>query len=126
MTGLRLELFVADIERSVAFYRRVLGFLVERRTDPRYVPVRRGGARLGLGARDILPADHPLRAGTGQVAGLGVEIVVEVDDLDAAHEQVVRSGHRLAAGIAEQPWGLWDFRLHDPDGYYLRVTELPR
>jgi hypothetical protein len=24
--------------------------------------------------------------------------------------------------LREQPWGLHDFRLADPDGYYLRVT----
>jgi lactoylglutathione lyase len=24
--------------------------------------------------------------------------------------------------LREQPWGLHDFRVVDPDGYYLRVT----
>jgi lactoylglutathione lyase len=25
--------------------------------------------------------------------------------------------------IADRPWGVRDFRLLDPDGYYLRITE---
>ena len=29
----------------------------------------------------------------------------------------------VASGIEKQPWGLRDFRLFDPDGYYLRLTE---
>jgi lactoylglutathione lyase len=28
----------------------------------------------------------------------------------------------IAEPIAERPWGLRDFRLADPDGYYWRVT----
>jgi hypothetical protein len=28
----------------------------------------------------------------------------------------------LAATLTDQPWGLRDFSVVDPDGYYLRVT----
>jgi catechol 2,3-dioxygenase-like lactoylglutathione lyase family enzyme len=31
--GFRIELFVADLEASIAFYERVLGFVLERRDD---------------------------------------------------------------------------------------------
>jgi len=46
--GLRLELFVRDVEVSIAFYRRVLGFEVLR-WDAGYVSLRRGVVTLGVG-----------------------------------------------------------------------------
>ncbi|HWG14232.1 MAG TPA: VOC family protein [Streptosporangiaceae bacterium] len=51
-----------------------------------------------------------------------MEIVFETPDLEALSERVQRSGHQLAAPLQDRPWGLRDFRIADPDGYYLRVT----
>jgi lactoylglutathione lyase len=124
VTGLRLELFVADVERSVAFYRRVLGFAEDHHvSDRRYVPMRRGQARIGIGRADALPDDHPVRRRAEERGGLGVEIVLELPDLEAAYHHARAVGHPLASELTRQPWGLVDFRLLDPDGYYLRITE---
>jgi uncharacterized glyoxalase superfamily protein PhnB len=57
--------------------------------------------------------------------GLGVEIVLEVDDLDGRHDRVAASGHEILEPLQERPWGLRDFRISDPDGYYLRTTSRP-
>ena len=46
----------------------------------------------------------------------------EVDDVDAWHRRVFASGHPVFEPLQERPWGLRDFRIVDPDGYYLRVT----
>lgn len=129
---LRIELFVADVERAVAFYRDVLGFVEVSATDPRperdgepraYVAVRRGRAMLGFGARAALPPDHPVVAAAGERVGRGVELVLEVDDLDAARTAALAAGATLASDVARRPWGWRDFRLCDPDGFYVRVTE---
>jgi lactoylglutathione lyase len=123
-TGLRLELFVDDVERAVAFYRRVLGFAEDHHvTDRRYVPMRRGQARIGIGRAAELPEDHPVRRTAGERGGLGVEIVLEIPDLEAAYHHAQSAGHPLASELVRQPWGLLDFRVLDPDGYYLRITE---
>lgn len=122
----RIELFVADLDVSERFYVRALGFAVVRR-DPGYVALRRGDAELGLGPIAKLPEDGAgpgftqarFRAGP---PGTGVEIVLEVEDLDAALADARAAGAQLAEGIVERSWGLRDFRLADPDGYYVRVT----
>ena len=57
--------------------------------------------------------------------GLGVEIVIEVDDVEGWCERVAASGHPILKPLQERPWGLRDFRISDPDGYYLRVTSRP-
>jgi len=53
----------------------------------------------------------------------GVEVVLEVDDVLRERDRVVAAGWSLAEDLTRRPWGLVDFRLLDPDGYYLRVTE---
>jgi catechol 2,3-dioxygenase-like lactoylglutathione lyase family enzyme len=120
--ALRLELFVADVERSVEFYQWALGFTVERRS-PGYASLRRGNAIVGIGAASGLPADHYFDASAlGGWRGAGVEIVLEVGDLEAAFQAAQAAGARVLSSPAMRPWGIRDFRLADPDGYYIRVT----
>ena len=118
--SLRVEVFATDPEASGEFYRRVLGFeeLSRQRTDGvvHYLGMGRGAARIGIGTawQVVDPAVRSVPAGT--------EIVLEVDDIDAEFARVHETGWPLEGGLREQPWGLRDFRLHDPDGYYLRLT----
>jgi predicted enzyme related to lactoylglutathione lyase len=120
--ALRLELFVDDIERSATFYERALGFTREPGGDD-YVSVRRAGAILGIGLARRLPANHHFgQDALARQRGVGVEIVLEVDDLDAAYTAAVNANARVLSPIALRPWGLRDFRVADPDGYYIRVT----
>jgi PPOX class F420-dependent enzyme/OxyR family protein len=49
-----------------------------------------------------------------------------VDDLDQVHAAVVARGHPLAEPLQRRPWDLTDFRIFDPDRYYLRITHHPR
>ena len=122
-----MELFVEDMDVSVAFYWGLLGFRVERRTDD-YASLRRGLAVLGLGPVGKLPEERDgpgfTRWRLGRDKGAGVEIVLELDDLD---ELVALHEHCRERGAVSEPlqlrsWGLRDFRLADPDGYYLRIT----
>ena len=122
--GLRLELFVEDMGESVRFYRRALGFEVVREVRGDYASLRSGDIMLGIGPIAKLPdtGGYFTRSIASQRRGLGVEIVMEVDDLSAAHRRVLESGHPIFEPPQQRPWGLWDFRIVDPDGYYLRVT----
>jgi lactoylglutathione lyase len=125
--GVRFELFVDDVERSLAFYVAALGLQPPPGYDPQeYVPVSAGRLRIGLQRRSALPAEHHFRpehfAGP---RGVGLEIVVEVDDVDVAfaraRDAALTVGGQVEA-LTVRPWGLTDFRFIDPDGYYVRVT----
>lgn len=119
---MRAELFVRDVRRSAAFYRDVLGFDILREAPGGYVAIGREGAVLGLCDVSQLPANHPARPGPGDKVGLGVELVVVVDDVAESHARAVASGQSGITALVEQPWGLTDFRVLDPDGFYVRMT----
>ncbi|MGO6790998.1 VOC family protein [Rhizobium ruizarguesonis] len=118
---LSLELFVESPEESIDFYRRVLGFEVQGSASTEYTTLKNGDAVVAINSRSVLSTDHPLRIASGQRAGLGVEIVLKVPDVEDAYRASKESGWPVS-DLALQPWGLRDFRLVDPDGYYVRVT----
>lgn len=122
LEALRIELFPEDLDRFVEFYVGVLRFRLvrdERDQSPGYVAVDRGAIRIGA-LKAWQPTEPALRA-----VPQGVELVIEVDDLQAQREAILAAGYQLAEDIVERPWGLSDFRLFDPDGYYLRFTTRP-
>ncbi len=121
--SLRLELFVSDLKKSADFYTGVLGF-EKMKGGFNYVPVRSGSVVIGLGAAGRLPKNHYFNPELQQARrGLGAEIVLEVDDVQAMYDKVKASGYaKELAPPRKQPWGLTDFRLADPDGYYLRIS----
>ena len=65
------------------------------------------------------------RASAAAGHGAGVEIVLEVEDLESAARAVRAAGHELAEPPRDRPWGLRDLRVTDPDGYDLRATTAP-
>jgi catechol 2,3-dioxygenase-like lactoylglutathione lyase family enzyme len=119
---LRCEIFPADLDATIAFYVGVLAFEVvrdERRSIPPYVALRRGAVALGAAARPPLSTQEHRRP------PVGVELVLEVDDLDVDRARVDAAAWPVAEDITDRPWGLRDFRLLDPDGYYWRITTHP-
>lgn len=116
--SLRMEIFPADRLASVAFYVEVLRFEAPESGQEDYTSLRRGTVTIGVSPRpdDVDPA--------GRRPPTGVEIVLEVDDLDAEWDHVRATGWPVDEGLTARPWGLRDFRVLDPDGYYWRVTEL--
>jgi len=119
VAALRCEIFPADLDATVAFYVSVLGFELvrdERDRPSAYVALARDTVQVGAAARPEVPDSGQQRPVTG------VELVLEVDDLDEEHARVTASGWPLAEDLADRPWGLRDFRLLDPSGYYWRIT----
>ncbi len=117
--ALRLEVFVEDLDVFADFYTRVLGFSLaddRRGEDNPYVSVVRDDVRIGAA-----PPWQGIDRGARDVP-TGVEIVLEVDDVHADLDRVTRAGWPLAQSLQRRPWGLTDFRVHDPDGHYLRLT----
>ena len=117
---LRFEIFPDDLGPTADFYTRVLGFRLvrdERDAETAYLALERDQVRIGAAARPVTADRNRRRPPTG------VELVLEVDDVQAELDRVHRSGWPLEEDIVLRPWGLRDFRILDPSGYYLRITE---
>ncbi|MFK0165655.1 VOC family protein [Rhizobium sp. NPDC090279] len=121
--GLRLELFVTDFQRSIEFYRRVLNFQVVGEVGREYTMLMNGEATISINTQNALEPDHPLRAGNGERLGLGLEVVLSIPDIESFYQSTKAHGHPVSE-LVLQPWGLRDFRITDPDGYYIRVTSM--
>lgn len=122
---LRLELFVHDLAESRDFYTRGLGLELLRHDDSGYTVLRSRDVTLALQQLDALEPDHYLRRGPAHENGLGVEIVLEVECLDHCFAKLASAGWPVLAAPQVRPWGDRDFRIADPNGYYIRLTERP-
>ncbi|MGH3277811.1 MAG: VOC family protein [Trebonia sp.] len=121
--SLRVEIFPDDLDATVDFYTNVLGFTVmkdERAEPSAYVYLGRGSVRIGA-VRRAVPG-----ARAGRLPPSGTELVLEVDDVTAERDRVIAAGWQLDEDLRDRPWGLTDFRIVDPAGYYLRITNRSR
>lgn len=117
-----VELFVSDLARSRAFY-EALGFRATTEWAKGAWMEREGvGIRLELDDH-VAAGPHYFTPDIGRrPRGTGVEIVVQVSDVAAVHAAAERAGLNIVKGLQDRPWNCTDFRLADPDGYFLRIT----
>ena len=112
-------LAVADVERSLAFYRDMLGFELEATyDDPPYAtlaaPVR--GCRWPSRAtppRTARACRWSRRADPSRLAAI---LVLEVEDCLGAHRELSAAGVRFLAEPYSPPWGGHRCFAVDPDG----------
>ena len=111
---------VNDIEKSVSWYRDVLGFTVgeEYRIEERLqgVELRAGSVRFLLGQDDFAQ-------GKDRAKGVGFRIYCSTaQDIDRLAADVERRGGELAQPPTDQPWGARDFAVIDPDGFKISIS----
>lgn len=109
----RVLLRPTDPERSVAFYRDVLGLAVYREFPGGTVFFLGGGYLEVSGRADVGPA------------GEHVRLWLQVRDLTAAHRALVARGATVLRAPRREPWGLDEMWLADPDGVRIAVVEVP-
>ena len=119
-------LAVADVERSVAFYRDQIGFEVEAvYEDPPYATLSLGAMRLSLAEQGHDAEDRPGVALTAppDPSQANVVLVVEVDDAREEQARLAGAGVGFLAEPYEPPWGGCRFFCVDPDGYLVEIEQ---
>lgn len=111
---------VNDIEKSLAWYRDVLGFAVGERWE-------QDGKLLGVemvaGGVTFMLGQDDWKKGRDRVKGEGVRIYCTTgEDIDRLAERIKANGGALTREPTDQPWGMRDFALEDPDGYKLTIS----
>lgn len=124
---LQVELHVNDFDVVLDFYGK-LGFeKVWHRSENNnadYLVMQREGTLLNFwpGNENVYKQSYFKHFPKNTKRGYGVELVIPVDDVKTFHDRV-KDFANIVNPLVKRPWGLWDFRIEDPFGYYLRITE---
>lgn len=114
-----------DMKKTLDFYTGQLGFKIGMTfptlDDPEYADVSRDGMVLMF-----VPARNAGIDGDEKL-GVGVNLYLQIDgDIDAYYNEIKKRGVKITADIKDEPFGIRDFSLEDPDGYVLTFNQIPQ
>jgi glyoxylase I family protein len=116
---------VKDVDRSLTFYTKHLGFRVERQfAGAPFASVSNGTLILWLSGPESSGA-RPLPDGRKQEPGGWNRIVLEVDDLPSRVAELRLAGIRFRNEIETGPGGK-QIQIEDPDGNPVELFELAK
>lgn len=103
-------LATSDVMRTAEYYRDVLGFAVDDTfSGPDW-------AMLWADQCQLFLSLNPTAAKTAS----GQQVAICVPGVDAMYEKHTANGARIVSDLKDQPWGLREYTVEDPNGYHLR------
>ncbi len=132
-----VHLTVSSVLKSLKFYREKLGFrLTESFPSPKkpvwanvllddqavmlgQLPSLAEARQFGMDAAEIELLKRDAKAFARGAAGTGVQIYLQVADVDAFYKRLRRKGVKPLTKAKTQFYGIRDFQVEDPDGYRL-------
>jgi lactoylglutathione lyase len=118
----KFELATTDPYRDTAFYSK-LGFSVVAKTSYGYVSLKSGPVVIALSPVARIDSHDTASLSKVRQPPVGVEIVLyTTENLEEKHARLMSLGLK-PTDIRLQPWGVRDFRITDPGGYYIRISE---
>jgi uncharacterized glyoxalase superfamily protein PhnB len=112
---------VADLPRSIAFYRDVLGFVVgdEWRENGAL-----NGCEIRAGSILFMLTQDDFAKGRDRAKGVGTRLYCSTaQDIDRLASQIRARGGALDQEPADMPWGQRVFMITDPDGFKLTIAQ---
>jgi predicted enzyme related to lactoylglutathione lyase len=117
--SLAASLTVSDLPRSLAWYRDVVGFTVDRKFEREG---RLAAVALKAGAVELLLGQDDGAKGEGRAKGEGFSLQITTSqDVDALAKRIRDRGGLLTTEPADV-WGARVFRMQDPDGFRLTIS----
>jgi catechol 2,3-dioxygenase-like lactoylglutathione lyase family enzyme len=111
----RVLLRPTDPDRSRAFYRDVLGLAVAREFGP---PDQPGVVFfLGNGLLEV--------SGRSAEPPRGLSLWIQVRDVAGEHRRLAAAGVTVRRPPQQEPWGLVEMWVEDPDGLPIVLVEVP-
>jgi hypothetical protein len=133
-----ITLGVADLERSLSFYRDGLGLATpgivgteyegdaERPAGAVVMFELQGGLILALYPRSELAKDAGIPLGPPGSGEFSIgHAVASRDEVDAVLSAAKAAGATLTGGPSERPWGIYSGYFRDPDGHLWEVVWNP-
>ena len=120
LRSIQPALTVADIDRSLVWYRDVVGFQVEETFES---DGKVGAAYLTAGSARLLLVQDNWEKGRDRVKGEGFRLHMATDgDVDAIAAGIEQRGGTLESPPEDTPWGSRAFSLADPDGFKITIS----
>lgn len=120
--SMEASLTVRDVRASLAWYRDVMGFAVDREVE------REGSLRavsLRAGEVRILIVQDDGAKGMDRAKGEGFSLQLSIEQsVDEIAARVRAAGGTLDSEPEDAPWGVRFFRLRDPDGFRFTVSSI--
>jgi lactoylglutathione lyase len=110
--------YVASLERSMTFYRDVIGLKVRIEGDG-YVEFEMDNTKFSLFERSKLPELIGREAGNAPCGEIGFII----DDVDREAERLKGLGVQITSGPMDRPWGERTLHIGDPDGNIIEFAQ---
>jgi len=131
-TGVSIQLAVADLNATEAFYAGILELDVMRaltaRGAPEHLILKRDGWEIIFVEEAAAARVHPALGErfNEYPKGVGMTIHVVVDDIIETYEAVVEEELEIFYPLETKPYGIKEFWCFDPDGYLVAVEEARR
>ena len=110
LTSFAPQLLVDDLDRSIAYYRKI-GFTFGEPWDGFYAIGHLDGLELHLKEAPRNQAERHHRRDNEHL-----DAAAGVDGIEAFYEQCVANGVAIIKPLAATAWGTKDFYIQDPDG----------
>jgi glyoxylase I family protein len=120
--GVRYQ--VKDVNRSIDYYTRLLGFKLDHKHLPAFGQISIGNLKLILSGPGA-SGSRPLPDGRAQEPGGWNRVILEVADLPARIEDLRRAGLHFRNQMETGPGGK-QIQLEDPDGNAVELFEPAR
>jgi catechol 2,3-dioxygenase-like lactoylglutathione lyase family enzyme len=111
VTSFAPQFLVDDLERSIAYYRKI-GFIFGEPWEGFYAIGLLDGLELHLKEAPKNQAERRYRRDNEHL-----DAAAGVDGIEAFYEQCVANGAVIFKPLAPTAWGTKDFYIEDPDGY---------
>ncbi|HEX6509621.1 MAG TPA: VOC family protein [Chloroflexota bacterium] len=116
-------LFVADLNRTKAFYRDTLGLPLKFEDQESAFFELEATSLLLLsvaGAQDLLSSEA---VAVQPSSGASSQLVSFVEDVDAVYRDLVAQGVEFIREPIDRPWGLRTAHFKDPDGHLWELAQ---
>ena len=115
-----LSLPVSDVNRTVAFYRDLLGVTVQQQHGKSFALLRIGAGTIGLIKAEI--SDAGTMANLTPEARSAIHVEFSTDDLDGLYATLMARGVVFHEPPHDEPWER-AMATHDPDGYTVEFAQ---
>ena len=124
LKSLTPNLIVSNVERSIAFYRDVLGFTLVT-TVPDASPfvfaiVQSGPVQIFLNAPEPAMAEYP--AFKDRPIGGTLTLFIDVQNIKGSHDEL-ENKVKIVMPLEHKWYGVTEFAFEDPDGYLITFAE---